>query len=143
MSSLLETTLASFASMMSMNAVSCFLCSREAARAMRTGGIGGRIINVSSRAAAEHSPGMIAYVASKSAVSAMTVALAAELKQDRILVNAVLPSIIDTPANRAAMPQADFSSWPKPTEIAEVITGLASPTQNLISGALVPVYGRA
>jgi NAD(P)-dependent dehydrogenase (short-subunit alcohol dehydrogenase family) len=86
---------------------------------------------------------MTAYVASKAGVAAMTQALAAELTRDRILVNAVLPSVIDTPANRAAMPDADHAAWPKPAELAEAIAFLASSENALTSGALVPVYGRA
>jgi NAD(P)-dependent dehydrogenase (short-subunit alcohol dehydrogenase family) len=86
---------------------------------------------------------MTAYVASKAGVAAITQALAAELAADRILVNAVLPSIIDTPANRVAMPSADHAAWPRPAEIAETIGFLASPQNALSSGALIPVYGRA
>jgi NAD(P)-dependent dehydrogenase (short-subunit alcohol dehydrogenase family) len=82
-------------------------------------------------------------VAAKAGVAAITQALADELAGDGILVNAVLPSIIDTPANRAAMPSADHAAWPKPAEIAETIGFLASPGNTLTSGALVPVYGRA
>jgi NAD(P)-dependent dehydrogenase (short-subunit alcohol dehydrogenase family) len=88
-------------------------------------------------------PGMTAYAASKAGVAALTQALAAELVKDGILVNAVLPSIIDTPANRAAMPSADHTMWPKPAELAEAIGFLASSHNTLTSGALVPVYGRA
>jgi NAD(P)-dependent dehydrogenase (short-subunit alcohol dehydrogenase family) len=86
---------------------------------------------------------MAAYIAAKAGVAALTQALAAELAGDRILVNAVLPSIIDTPANRASMPKADHAAWPKPGELADAIGFLASPENALTSGALVPVYGRA
>jgi NAD(P)-dependent dehydrogenase (short-subunit alcohol dehydrogenase family) len=80
---------------------------------------------------------------SKAAVAALTRALAVEVKGDGILVNAVLPSIIDTPANRAAMPKADPARWPKPAQIARAILWLASPENGLTSGALIPVYGLA
>ncbi len=85
---------------------------------------------------------MTAYAASKAAVASITQSLAVELAAERILVNAVLPSIIDTPANRRAMPTADFASWPKPAELAEAVVYLASPANALTSGTLLPVYGR-
>jgi NAD(P)-dependent dehydrogenase (short-subunit alcohol dehydrogenase family) len=78
----------------------------------------------------------------KAAVTALTQQLAEELRDEQILVNAVLPSIIDTPANRASMPGADFDRWPRPAEIAEAILFLASPVNTLSSGTLLPVYGR-
>jgi NAD(P)-dependent dehydrogenase (short-subunit alcohol dehydrogenase family) len=142
MKPLAETSLAEFEGQWRLNAVTCFLACREAVRSMRRGG-GGRIVNVASRPAVVPTPGMTAYVASKASVAAMTQALAAELAGDGILVNAVLPSVIDTPANRAAMPRADHATWPRPAEIAEAIVFLASPENTLTSGALVPVYGRA
>jgi NAD(P)-dependent dehydrogenase (short-subunit alcohol dehydrogenase family) len=110
---------------------------------MRAAGKGGRIANVSSRAAAVPAGGAIAYTISKAGVAALTQALADELRGDGILVNAVVPSIIDTPANRAAMPAADHARWPKPPEIAATLTWLISPANVLTWGALVPVYGRA
>src|SRR6185436_2025652 len=105
----------------------------------------GRIVNVAARPALEprSGAGMAAYVASKAAVAALTQALAAELAPRRILVNAIAPSIIDTPANRAAMPDADHASWPTPAEIAATILFLASADNQVTSGAIVPVYGRA
>ena len=142
MSPILETSLAELEQQWRINTVTCFLACREAVRALRRSG-GGRIVNVGSRAAVTGSPNMSAYVASKAGVSALTQSLAAEVLGDGILVNAVLPSIIDTPANRAAMPKADHAGWPKPAEIGEVIAFLASPQNTLTSGALVPVYGRA
>jgi NAD(P)-dependent dehydrogenase (short-subunit alcohol dehydrogenase family) len=134
------TSLAAFRAQHDMNAVTCFLCCREAARAMRGGG---RIVNVAARPAVTPSSGMIAYATSKAAVAALTVHLAEELRGDGVLVNAVLPSTMDTPANRKAMPGADPSAWPKTGEVAEAIAWLASPANTLTSGALVPVYGRA
>jgi NAD(P)-dependent dehydrogenase (short-subunit alcohol dehydrogenase family) len=142
MAPITETRLADFEKMHGINAITAFLAAREAVRAMRKSG-GGRILNVVSRAALAPGGGTIAYTASKAEVAALTQALAAEVLRDGILVNAIAPSTIDTPANRAAMPKADFSTWTTPAEIAEVIAFLVSPSNTLISGALVPVYGRA
>ena len=139
-----ETALEKFRNMFDTNAVTCFLCCREAVRAMRKGGAaGGRIVNVSSRPAVVPTGGMIGYTTSKAAVSSITQSLAEEVKGDGIVVNAVVPSIMDTPANRAAMPNADFSKWPKVEEVARTIVFLASDENALTSGALVPVYGRS
>jgi NAD(P)-dependent dehydrogenase (short-subunit alcohol dehydrogenase family) len=143
MAPVLDTSFADFERQWKMNTVTCFLACREAVRAIRKAGGGGRIVNVAARPVVAPVGGMTAYVASKAGVAAMTQALAAELAGDRILVNAVLPSIIDTPANRAAMPSADHAAWPKPAELAAAIGFLASPDNALTSGALVPVYGRA
>jgi NAD(P)-dependent dehydrogenase (short-subunit alcohol dehydrogenase family) len=143
MTPIVDTSLAGFEAMWRLNAVTCFLSCREAVRAIRKTGNGGRIVNVAARTVVVPTPGMTAYAASKASVAAMTQALAAELIGDRILVNAVLPSLIDTAANRAAMPDADHSKWPKAAEIAEAIAFLASPQNALTSGTLLPVYGRA
>jgi NAD(P)-dependent dehydrogenase (short-subunit alcohol dehydrogenase family) len=86
---------------------------------------------------------MAAYAASKAAVASLTQSLAAELLAEDILVNAVMPSIIDTPANRASMPKADHASWPTPAQLADTIVFLASDQNALTTGTLVPVYGRA
>jgi NAD(P)-dependent dehydrogenase (short-subunit alcohol dehydrogenase family) len=86
---------------------------------------------------------MIAYSASKSAVASITQSLAIELQTEGILVNAVVPSIMDTPANRRSMPGADFSGWPKVEQVAQTIAFLASEQNALTSGVLLPVYGRA
>ena len=137
-----ETSLADLTRQLDMNLVTAFLCCREAVKRFRSAGTGGgRIVNVGSRAADVPAKGMAAYTASKAAVAALTRALAEEVRSEGILVNAVLPSIIDTPANRAAMPKANFDKWPKPTEIARTILWLASPENTLTSGALIPVYG--
>jgi NAD(P)-dependent dehydrogenase (short-subunit alcohol dehydrogenase family) len=143
MAPLVDTSLADFERQWRINAVTCFLACREAVRSIRAAGGGGRLVNVAARPVVAPVPGMTAYVASKASVAAMTQALAAELVADRILVNAVLPSIIDTPANRAGMPDADHARWPQPAELAQAIGFLASPDNALTSGALVPVYGRA
>lgn len=143
MAQLADTSLADFERQWKMNAVTCFLACREAVRSMRATARGGRIVNVAARPVLVPVAGMTAYTASKAGVAAITRALAAELSGERILVNAVVPSIIDTPGNRASMPKADHAAWPKPAEIAEVIGFLASSDNALTSGALVPVYGRA
>lgn len=144
MAPIAETTVDDFQRMFTMNAVTCFLSCREAVRSIRrTGGRGGRIINVAARPVVRPVGGMAAYAASKAAVASMTESLAEELRPEFILVNAIMPSIIDTEANRRAMPDADFSTWPKPSEIAETIAVLVSPRNALTSGALVPVFGRA
>ncbi|WP_322489579.1 SDR family NAD(P)-dependent oxidoreductase [Chloroflexus sp.] len=104
---------------------------------------GGAIVNVSSRTATQAGANLAAYAATKRAVLQLTESLAAELLPHDITVNAVLPSVIDTPANRAAMPNANHERWVKPSEIAEVIHFLVSPAARIISGAAIPVYGKA
>lgn len=100
------------------------------------------IVNVGAAASARAGLGMGAYTAAKSGVARLTEALAEEVKGDRVRVNAVLPSIIDTPANRADMPDADFATWVKGGEIANVIAFLLSPDASGVTGALLPVTGR-
>ena len=102
----------------------------------------GRIVNVGANAALRSGAGMGAYAASKAGVHRLTESLAEELKGDRITVNAVLPSILDTPANRADMPKADFSRWVAPKSIADTIMFLLSDSARDITGALIPVSGR-
>jgi NAD(P)-dependent dehydrogenase (short-subunit alcohol dehydrogenase family) len=104
---------------------------------------GGAIVCVSTRAALEPFSGAAGYVASKAAVLAFVRALAVEYRDDGVRANAILPSVIDTPANHAAMPGADQSRWVRPEEIAGVIAFLCSPDSAPTSGAAVPVYGRA
>jgi NAD(P)-dependent dehydrogenase (short-subunit alcohol dehydrogenase family) len=99
----------------------------------------GVIVNIASRAAVDHSPALAAYSASKAAAVAMINSLAADLKETGVRANSVLPSIIDTEANRKAMPKADFSKWPKPEEITKVILFLCSDDAKLINGAAIPV----
>jgi NAD(P)-dependent dehydrogenase (short-subunit alcohol dehydrogenase family) len=131
-----------------MNLVSCFLSCRAAVGAMARSGqgsAGGRIVNVAARPALEprSGAGMVAYTCAKAAVAALTVALAQEVAPQGIWVNAVAPSIMDTPANRAAMPKADHALWPKVEEVAATILFLASPDNRVTRGAVVPVYGRS
>lgn len=102
----------------------------------------GRIINIGAAAVAKAGAGMGAYTASKAGVVKLTEALSEELKESGINVNAVLPSIIDTPANRADMPDADFTRWVVPVELADVIVFLASDRARAIRGASIPVTGR-
>ncbi len=126
------------------NAASCFLFCREAVRGMKSSG-GGRIVNVAARPALEPrtGAGLVAYTASKAACAALTEALAEEVAQDGILVNAVVPSMMNTAANRKAMPKAEFSRWPTLEEVGATILFLASPQNSVTRGALVPVYGKS
>jgi NAD(P)-dependent dehydrogenase (short-subunit alcohol dehydrogenase family) len=127
------------------NLVSCFLCCRAAVNAMRAGQQGGRIVNVASRQALEwrSGAGTSAYTIAKAGVAALTTTLAEEVAKDNILVNAVAPSIMDTAANRTAMPKANFDAWPKVEEVAATILFLASPANKVTRGAVVPVFGKA
>lgn len=127
------------------NLVSCFLCCRAAVNTMLAGKQSGRIVNVAARPALEprSGAGMTTYTIAKSGVAALTIALAEEVAKDGILVNAVAPSTMDTPANRKAMPKADFDKWPKVEEVAATILFLASPDNAVTRGAIVPVYGKS
>jgi NAD(P)-dependent dehydrogenase (short-subunit alcohol dehydrogenase family) len=140
-----ETAKADLMRQLDMNFVTCFLCCRAAVNAMAKTGADGRIVNVAARPALEwrSGAGMAAYTASKAAVAALTVALAEEVARQGILVNAVAPSIMDTPANRQAMPKADHAAWPKVEEVTATILFLASPDNKVTRGAVVPVYGRS
>jgi NAD(P)-dependent dehydrogenase (short-subunit alcohol dehydrogenase family) len=102
----------------------------------------GWIVNIASKAAFDHAAGGALYAASKAGALALFDSLAAEVKTQNINVNSVLPSIIDTAANRKAIPGADFSKWPKPEEIARVILFLCSEEARVIHGAAIPVYGK-
>ena len=141
MGPIVQTEIGTWDHLVRLNATTCFLCCREAVRVMR--GSEGRIVNVAARPVLVPTAQMSAYAASKGAVSALTLSLAEELSEAGIWVNAVVPSIIDTAANRAAMPDADYGAWPKPAEIAATIAFLASPQNRVTRGALVPVYGRS
>jgi NAD(P)-dependent dehydrogenase (short-subunit alcohol dehydrogenase family) len=144
-----ETGAADVEAQFRMNALSCFLCSRAAIGAIRArsapgpgGAKGGRIVNVAARPGIEPrlGAGMVAYAASKAAVAAMTQALGEELASEEIWVNAVAPSILDTPANRGAMPDAPHERWVAPAALAELICFLASPENRATRGAVIPVY---
>ena len=127
------------------NLVSAYLCCRAAVAAFRRAGGGGRIVNIAARPALEPRQGasMTAYTAAKAGVAALTAALGEEVVKDGILVNAVAPSIMDTPANRKSMPKADYATWPKVEEVAATILFLASPENTVTRSAVVPVYGRS
>jgi len=140
-----KTTKSDLMKQVELNLVTAFLCCRAAVNAMTVGGGGGRVVNVATRLALEwrQGAGMVAYTASKSALAALTVALAEEVVPTGILVNAVAPSTMDTAANRRAMPNADHAAWAKVEEVAATILFLASPENRVTRGAIVPVYGRA
>jgi NAD(P)-dependent dehydrogenase (short-subunit alcohol dehydrogenase family) len=140
-----ETTKSDLMKQIEMNFVTAFLCCHAAVKAMTAAGAGGRIVNVATRPALEWraGAGMAAYTASKAAVAALTVALAEEVVKAGILVNAIAPSTMDTPANRQSMPKADHAVWAKVEEVAATILFLASPENRVTRGAVVPVYGRA
>ena len=104
---------------------------------------GGSVVLVSSRAAVRPFPGAAGYVTGKAAVLALTDVLAVEYARDRIRANAILPSVIDTPANRAAQPGADYSSWVSPGRVAAAILFLCDDASDTITGARIPVYGTA
>lgn len=126
--------------MLTLNLRAGFILSRAAAKAMLRRGKG-VIVNVASKAALDHGAGVAAYAASKAAAVAMMDSLAADLKGTGVRVNSILPSIIDTEANRKAMPGADFAKWPKPEDIARVILFLCSDDAKVVHGAAIPVYG--
>jgi NAD(P)-dependent dehydrogenase (short-subunit alcohol dehydrogenase family) len=144
MGAVADTGKAALLAQLDTNLISCFLCCRAAVNAMRAAG-GGRIVNVAARPALEWrtGAGMAAYTIAKTGVAALTVALAEEVAKAGILVNAVAPSIMDTPGNRAAMPKANFDAWPKVEDVAATILFLASPHNKVTRGAIVPVYGKS
>lgn len=137
-----ETGLEDFDRMLRLNLRPAFLVTRAAAPYLIDAG-GGSIVCVSARAALHPFPGAAAYASSKAAVLAFAKAVAADYRDEGVRCNAVLPSVIDTPANRASQPEADHSRWVDPAEIAAVIRFLCSGESAPVSGAAIPVYGRA
>jgi len=133
-----QMTVADWDKMLTLNARVAFIISRAVVPLMLQAG-GGRIVHVAGRAALAGSAGVAAYAAAKSAVVRLTESLAAELREHGINVNCVLPGTIDTPANRAAMPDADFSRWVAPEAVGEVILFLCSPAARALYGAAIPV----
>jgi len=129
-------------SMLSLNLRSGFTVARAVLPAMLKQGHG-CIVNVAAKAALDHGAGAAAYAASKAGAVALMDSLAADTRGTGVRVNSILPSIIDTRANRQAMPNADFASWPKPQDIARVILFLCSDAAKTIHGAAVPVYGNS
>jgi NAD(P)-dependent dehydrogenase (short-subunit alcohol dehydrogenase family) len=128
--------------MMALNLTTAVKASRAAISPMIEGD-GGAIVCVGTRAALEPFSGGAAYAISKSAVLALVRSLDVEYRDDGIRANAIMPSVIDTPANRESMPDADFSAWVTPAQVARVIRFLCGADSGPISGAAIPVYGRA
>jgi NAD(P)-dependent dehydrogenase (short-subunit alcohol dehydrogenase family) len=137
-----ETPLEEFETQFRLNLRSTYLVTQAALPPMIEAGEGA-IVCVGTRAAVQPFPGAAGYIASKAAVIAFAQAVATEYKKDGIRCNAILPSVIDTPGNRASMPDADHDRWVKPAEIAGVIAHLLSRDSTPTSGAAIPVYGRA
>jgi NAD(P)-dependent dehydrogenase (short-subunit alcohol dehydrogenase family) len=137
-----ETAPEDFNRMIELNLAPNFLLARAAMPRLVEAG-GGAYVGVSARAALRPFPGAAAYITAKAGVIAFVQALAVEYRDAGIRANAVLPNAIDTPANREQMPNADFSKWVPPAEIARVIRFLVSDDSKPTSGAAVPVYGRA
>ncbi len=136
-----ETSLEQWGRMMQMNLLTTFFCTREAFRLMKENG-GGKIFTVSSRIAEELPANMGAYGVSKAAVLALSQVLAKEGAPYNIQVNTVMPGIIDTPANRQMMPEADFSQWVSPSEIARLLYRLCEPGAPVLSHSVLKMYGR-
>ena len=128
--------------MMNLNLKSVFLCCKAALPEMTARG-SGKIVNVSARAGLKGEAGMSAYCVSKGGVRTLTESLAAEVMDAGVNVNAIMPSVIDTPANRESMPDEDYERWVSPADIAKVICFLTSDDAAVINGAAIPVYGRA
>ena len=137
-----ETPVRDWDVMMDLNARSVFLMARAIIPHMLASG-GGRIVSVSARAAVQPKGHMAPYCASKAAVITLTESLAAEHRSDGITVNCVLPGTIDTPQNRADMPEADWGKWVPPADLAGVILFLASDVARAVNGAAIPVYGQS
>ena len=137
-----DTSKNDFMKQINMNLVTCFNACKTAISHMHKGG---RIVNIASRPGLEprQGAGMIPYTVSKSGVASLTQALAAEVVEDDILINAVAPSTIDTPANRDSMAEADFEKWPKPKEIANQILYFISEENMVTRGAIATVYGKS
>src|SRR5262249_51907330 len=136
-----ETDLADWDFLFSTNLRTTLFCCRAVIPQMLKQS-SGRIINVASRDALKGSAGYSAYSASKSAVLRLTESLADELKASNINVNCIMPGTIDTPQNRAAMPNADHSKWVEPAALAEVIAFLAGDGARAVTGAAIPVFGK-
>jgi NAD(P)-dependent dehydrogenase (short-subunit alcohol dehydrogenase family) len=144
MSKIEDTPKNDFMKQINLNLVTCYNSCRAAVQQMKKSG-GGRIVNIAARPALEprQGAGMSAYTTAKAGVAALTQSLAAEVVKNDILVNAIAPSIIDTPQNREGMPDADFNKWPKPRQLAQQITWLMSPKNEVTRGSIISVYGES
>jgi NAD(P)-dependent dehydrogenase (short-subunit alcohol dehydrogenase family) len=138
-----ETPVEAFEKQFRLNLRATYLMTQAVLPVMLDHGGGGSIVCVGTRAAVQPFSGAAGYIASKAAVIAFAQAVAVEYRDDGIRCNAILPSVIDTPANRAAMPNADQDRWVKPEAIAGVLADLLSDSTEPVSGAAIPVYGRA
>lgn len=128
--------------MIDLNLISAFWAAKHVIpHAKRSGS--GRLLFVSSRGAVETYPGAAAYAAAKLGLHALVSTLSKEVKEFGVTANGTLPSIIDTPANRASMPKADTSAWVAPASIAALLSYLASASAQAVTGAMIPIYGRA
>jgi len=138
MGRLTETNASDWSKMLTLNLTAAFLLSRAVVPSMIEQG-SGRVIHIGARAAIDPFPGAAAYIVSKSGLAAMIRVLALELAGSGVNVNGVLPTIIDTPANRKNMPDADYTKWVKPESIAQLLVFLASDEASAINGALIPI----
>ena len=140
-----DTSKEDFMKQINLNLVTCYNSCRTAVQHFKSQSSGGRIVNIAARPALEprQGKGMTAYTTSKAGVAALTESLAAEVVEDDILVNAIAPSVIDTPQNREGMPNADFDKWPKPEQLAQQIAYLASPENQVTRGNIATVYGKS
>ena len=137
-----QLTEKSLRGMLELNLVSAFWAAKHAIPFLKQSGQG-RILFISSRGALEPSPGTAPYAAAKLGIHALVSTLAKELKDFSVTANAVLPSTVDTPQNRAAMPRANHDTWVRPEQIAAVLSFLGSEASAAVSGALIPIYGKA
>lgn len=137
-----ETALEDLEKMLHLNVHTTFLTT-QALLPLLMASPAGRVINIGARQAFAGAAQVTAYALSKAAVVNFTQSLAQELRETTVTVNAVVPSVIDTPPNRASMPEADFSTWVTPADLAHVIAFLASPEARAVSGAVIPVYHKA
>ncbi len=140
-----KTSKADFMKQINLNLVTCYNSCRAAVQRFKSQGSGGRIVNIAARPALEprQGAGMTAYTTAKAGVAALTQSLAAEVIEDNILVNAIAPSIIDTPQNRDSMSDADFEKWPKPKQLAKQIAYLVSSDNEVTRGNIATVYGES
>ena len=145
MGSIEDTPKSDFMKQINLNLVTCYNSCRAAIQRFKSQRSSGRIVNIAARPALEprQGAGMTAYTSSKAGVAALTESLAAEVVEDNILVNAIAPSVIDTPQNRKGMPKADFDKWPKPEQLAKQVAYLISSENDITRGSIVTVYGKS